>query len=203
MKRSAWSGIVGAGELAAVDRCSGSVWRLCNWVVSIKTWETRAWIARLETVPCSSWWSMRELLRDKKSLNSDALAGSILVRSFCHGTESSRSNCEWKQNLYLEHSKYSGCEEINGRAGADLSAVQVQISSAVQVQWARQSRVYSPGREYSPDPSGNLQKRDQARTASGPGRLTQRINETPAKQRSDNASQKRQPDIGSADELHL
>ncbi len=30
--------------------------------------------------------------------------------------------------------KYSGCEEINGRAGADLSAVQVQISSAVQVQ---------------------------------------------------------------------
>ncbi len=83
------------------------------------------------------------------------------------------------------------------------TAVQVQISSAVQVQWARQSRVYSPGREYSPDPSGNLQKRDQARTASGPGRLTQRINETPAKQRSDNASQKRQPDIGSADELHL
>ncbi len=113
----------------------------------------------------------------------------------CHGTESSRSNCEWKQNLYLEHSKYSGCEEINGRAGADLSAVQVQ--------WARQSRVYSPGREYSPDPSGNLPKRDQARTASGPGRLTQRINETPARQRSDNASQKRQPDIGSADELHL
>ncbi len=99
--------------------------------------------------------------------------------------------------------KYSGWEEINGRAGADLSAVQVQISSAVQVQWARQSRVSSPGREYSPDPSGNLQKRDQARTASGPGRLTQRINEPPAKQRSDNASQKRQPDIGSADELHL
>ncbi len=30
--------------------------------------------------------------------------------------------------------KYSGCEEINSHAGADLSAVQVQISSAVQVQ---------------------------------------------------------------------
>ncbi len=119
MKRPTWSGIVGAGELAAVGRCSGSVWRRCNWVVSFETWETRAWIARLETAPCSSWWSMRELLRDKKSLNSDALAGSILVRSFSHGTESSRSNCEWKtDSLYLTTPKHSG--------GEDKLAVQVQ-----------------------------------------------------------------------------
>ncbi len=182
MNRSAWSGIVGAGELAAVDRCSGSVWRLCNWVISFETWETRAWIARLETAPCSSWWSMRELLRDKKSLNSDALAGSILVRSFCHGTESSRSNCEWKtDSLYW------------------------QLQNTVEVRWAgsagavtRQCRVSSSGREHSPVRTlqGNTEH-DQARnslrtwktdteskeTTRVKTTIWQRITETPARYR--------------------
>ncbi len=97
--------------------------------------------------------------------------------------------------VQVQTPEHSGGADIIGRAGADL------ISSAGAV--TRQCRASSPGREHSPDPSGNILKRDQARTASGPGRLTQRNKEPPEKQRSDNASQKRQPDIGSADELHL
>ncbi len=53
----------------------------------------------------------------------------------CHGTESSGSNSEWKTEIFIWNTpKYSGREENNGRAGVDLSAVQVQISAAVQVQ---------------------------------------------------------------------
>ncbi len=151
MTRPAWSGIVGAGGLDAVGRCSGLSWRHCNWVVSSKTWETRAWIARLEAALCSSWWSMRELLRDKKSLNSDALAGSILVRSFCHGTESSRSNCEWKQIVFIWQLQNTVEVKMSRQCRCRLqNTVEVQISSAEQVQWTRQCRVSSSGREYSP-----------------------------------------------------
>ncbi len=138
MKRSAWSGIAGAGELAAVDRCSGSVWRLCNWVVSFETWETRAWIARLETAPCSSWWSMRELLWDKKSLNSDALAGSILVRSFCHGTEA-RDPIASENRIFIWNTP-------NTVDVKKSTAVQVQIYRPCRCRSHRQCRCSEPGR---------------------------------------------------------
>ncbi len=80
-------------------------------------------------------------------------------------------------SLYLTTPKHSG--------GEDKLAVQVQtpehsggadiIGSAGAVNPAVQSLQLGQRTQSSPHPSGEILKRDQARTASGPGRLTQRV----------------------------
>ncbi len=94
------------------------------------------------------------------------------------------------------------CEEINGRA--------VQIYRPCRCRSHRQCRCSEPGRA-SLTPGQRIQSgpiRESTETWPGENSLRtwktdRELTKPPAKQRSDNASQKRQPDIGSADELHL